>query len=92
MQKNNSRLAESKYRTLVEQIPAITYMAALDDAGAGLYISPQIVSILGFSPDEWLSDSESWVKQLHPEDRKRVLAEYKSSHERDNRFTPNTAG
>ena len=47
--KEQLRLAESKYRTLVEQIPAITYMATLDDAGARLYISPQIVSILGFS-------------------------------------------
>ncbi|MEK6738767.1 MAG: PAS domain-containing protein, partial [Planctomycetota bacterium] len=84
--KEQLRLAESKYRALVEQIPAITYMAALDDAGARLYISPQIVSILGFSPDEWLSDPESWVKQLHPEDRKRVLAEYKSSHEKGQPF------
>ena len=34
--------AETKYRALVEQIPAITYIAALDEAGARLYISPQI--------------------------------------------------
>ena len=84
--KEQLRLAESKYRALVEHIPAITYMAALDDAAARLYISPQIVSILGFSPDEWLSDPESWVKQFHPEDRKRVLAEYKSSHEKGQPF------
>ncbi len=78
--------AETKYRALVEQIPAITYIAALDEAGATLYISPQIEAVLGFSPAEWLSDPESWVKQLHPEDRKRVLAKYKSSHEKGQPF------
>jgi len=74
-------MVESKYKSLVEQIPAVTYMAALDEAGTPLYVSPQIETVLGFSPHEWLSDPESWVKQIHPEDRGRVLAEYKSSHE-----------
>jgi PAS domain S-box-containing protein len=78
--------AETKYRELVEQIPAITYIAALDEAGTTLYISPQIEAVLGFSPDEWLADPESWVKQLHPDDRERVLAEYKSSRERGRPF------
>lgn len=81
-----SKPAETKYRALVEQIPAITYIAALDEAGATLYISPQIEAVLGFSPAEWLADPESWVKQLHPEDRERVLAEYKSSRERGQPF------
>ncbi len=74
-------MVESKYKSLVEQMPAVTYMAALDEAGTPLYVSPQIETVLGFSPHEWLSDPESWVKQIHPEDRGRVLAEYKSSYE-----------
>ena len=80
------KAVETKYRALVEQIPAITYIAALDEAGTTLYISPQIEAVLGFSPDEWLSNPKSWVKQLHPEDRERVLAEYKSSHEKGQPF------
>ncbi|MGO9621083.1 MAG: PAS domain-containing protein [Desulfobaccales bacterium] len=67
--------AEAKYRTLVEQIPMVTYTAPLDKALGALYISPQIESILGYSPKEWLADPGLWVKLLHPEDRDRVLAE-----------------
>jgi len=78
--------AETKYRELVEQMPAITYIAALDEAGTTLYISPQIEAVLGFSPDEWMADPESWVKHLHPDDRERVLSEYKSSRERGQPF------
>lgn len=65
------RQAEAKYRTLVEQIPAITYMASLDRPGALLYVSPQ-VKRLGFSPDEWLDDPQFRLERVHPDDRTRV--------------------
>jgi PAS domain S-box-containing protein len=52
------RQSEARYRTLVEQIPAITYMIALEEKINLLYISPQIESILGFTPDEWRADPE----------------------------------
>lgn len=65
------KVAEAKYRTLVEQTPAITYVAALDDKDSTLYVSPQIMG-LGFTPEEWLADPEIHLKQVHPEDRLRV--------------------
>jgi len=74
------REAEAKYRTLVEQIPAIAYIAALDVPGSLLYISPQIRQ-LGFSPAEWLADPEGLLKQIHPEDRARVRAEIARGYE-----------
>jgi PAS domain S-box-containing protein len=73
------RQAEIKYRTLVEQIPAIIYIAALDENGSILYISPQVESLLGFSQAEWLADSNLWIKQLHPDDRERIVAEAQRS-------------
>jgi len=69
------REAETKYRTLVEQLPAITYIAALDEAKTRLYVSPQIETLLGFTQAEYLADPDLWRKQLHPDDRERVLAE-----------------
>ncbi|MFH0813019.1 MAG: response regulator, partial [Pseudomonadota bacterium] len=69
------RESEAKFRTLVEQIPAITYIAALDEVASTLYISPQIKTLLDFSMEEWLADPKLWLKQLHPDDRDRVLAE-----------------
>jgi PAS domain S-box-containing protein len=77
------REAEARYRTLVEQIPAVTYVAALDEVGSTIYISPQAESLLGGSPEEWLADPELFVKLLHPDDRERVLSEHVRANETD---------
>ncbi len=69
------RRAEARYRTLVEQIPAVTYTAALDNASTTMYVSPQIEFILGFSSKDYSADPDIWRKRLHPNDRDRVLAE-----------------
>ncbi|MFP3874485.1 MAG: EAL domain-containing protein [Thiohalophilus sp.] len=67
---------ENKYRSLIEQIPAVTYTCLPDDSGTTLYVSPQIEALLGYSPDEWLARKENWLKHIHPEDRDHVLFEY----------------
>ncbi len=63
------RTAEARFRSLVEQIPAVTFMGALYEDKNEFYVSPQIEQLLGFSQDEWLSDPFLWFNQLHPEDR-----------------------
>ena len=63
------RDAELRYRTLVEQIPAVTFMASLDGAGNELYVSPQIEAMLGFTQEEWLENPILWYERLHPDDR-----------------------
>ena len=72
--KNQLRAVEDRYRTLVESLPAITYVAELGAGGPWHYVSPQIRSILGFSPSEWLSDPLNWLNHIHPEDREIALA------------------
>ena len=67
--------AERKYRTLVEDIPAITYIASLDPASTTQYVSPQIRKMLGYSPEDYAADPDIWCKQLHTEDREHVLGE-----------------
>jgi diguanylate cyclase (GGDEF)-like protein/PAS domain S-box-containing protein len=66
--------AEAKYRTLVEQLPLVTYIDALTESATSLYASPQVESLLGYSVDEWLSDPEFFPKLLHPDDYDRILA------------------
>jgi PAS domain S-box-containing protein len=73
--------SEFKYRALVEQIPAITYIADIDELSTTLFISPQVEEILGFKPDEWRKGQDIWLKQIHPDDRERVLSEVKGTHE-----------
>lgn len=65
-----------QYHMLVERVPAIVYLSAMDETGTTLYISPQIEYMFGFTPAEWLADPALWIKRLHPDDRVRVLAAF----------------
>src|SRR5215211_5004607 len=69
------REAEQRYRTLVESIPAVTYIQEATGTTAVQYVSPQMEDMLGYSPEECISDPDHWIKILHPADRQRVLAE-----------------
>lgn len=60
---------DSRYRVLVEQIPAIVFMSFLDRGISEAYISPQIETMLGFTQSEWLEDPIRWFTQLHDEDK-----------------------
>ena len=75
------REAESRFRRVVEGIPAIVYVegAIGPEATTGpmLYISPQVLDILGFSADDWIADPYAWSRQFHPEDRERIEREYR---------------
>jgi two-component system, cell cycle sensor histidine kinase and response regulator CckA len=78
------RAAEARYRTLVERLPAITYIAELGAGGPWHYVSPQIETMLGFSPAEWLSDPMNWMNHIHPDDREVALAaekQFQETHE-----------
>ncbi|HEX2741294.1 MAG TPA: PAS domain S-box protein, partial [Rubrobacter sp.] len=69
------REAEERYRTVVEQIPAATYVQEIEHDFASTFVSPQIEEIVGYTPHEYLSTPNLWIDILHPEDRERVLAE-----------------
>lgn len=70
------RKAEARYRTLVEQIPAVTFMASLEEGDNEIYIGPQIEALLGFTQKEWLDDPVIWFRQMHPDDQERWNAEF----------------
>ena len=61
-------VAEARYRALIEQIPAVTFMASLDGGLNEVYVSPQIEGLLGFAQEEWMSNPVLWFRQLHPDD------------------------
>lgn len=61
--------AEARFRTLVEQIPAVTFMAVLGEGDNEVYVSPHVEQLLGYSQKEWLEDPFLWYWRLHPEDR-----------------------
>ncbi|MDQ3767106.1 MAG: diguanylate cyclase [Actinomycetota bacterium] len=61
------------YRALVEQVPAITYIAGVGETAEWEFISPQVHPILGFTPEEFTS--QLWLEQLHPDDKDRLFRE-----------------
>jgi PAS domain S-box-containing protein len=65
--------AEGRFRTLVEQLPAITF---IEDATTGedIYVSPQIETMFGYTPEEWGADPQLWQTRLHPDDHDWVVA------------------
>jgi len=62
---------EAKYRALLEQIPAVVFMASLDRGISEAYVSPQIEAALGYSREEWLEDPVRWYERIHPDDKQR---------------------
>ena len=66
---------EAKYRALLEQIPAVIFMAYLDRGIGEAYVSPQIEATLGFKQEEWLEDPIRWYQQIHPDDKQRWSVE-----------------
>ncbi len=66
---------EARYRALVEQIPAVVFMAYLDRGIGEAYVSPQIEAALGFSQEEWLEDPVRWYSRIHPDDKQRWSTE-----------------
>jgi len=65
--------AETKYRALVEQVPAVIYIDGVD--GHSVYVSPRIEDLLGYSPEELVADPDLWTECIHAGDAAHVLAE-----------------
>jgi len=80
------RAAEERYRLVVEQLPAIAYV---DERGQGesrtwpcVYVSPQVETILGFTPEEWMGGPETWDDLIHPDDLARAAEADERHYER----------
>ncbi len=70
------RKAEARYQTLVEQIPAVTFMASFENGLSEIYVSPHIETMLGYTAREWIEDPILWYQRLHPEDKQRWNEEF----------------
>ena len=72
--------AETKYLSIVERLPLVTYIDAVDEVSSNIYISPQAERLFGYSSEEWLADPKLFVNAVHPDDRIRVLDETARAH------------
>jgi PAS domain S-box-containing protein len=70
------REAEARYRSVAEQMPAVTYIERPGGRpGEALltYLSPQVERLLGRSAEELIADPGHFGRMLHPDDREAVL-------------------
>jgi diguanylate cyclase (GGDEF)-like protein/PAS domain S-box-containing protein len=65
--------AEARYRAMVEELPAVLYVADFGADATWHYVSPRIQELLGYSAEEWMADSSLWMSHIHPDDRQRVI-------------------
>ena len=68
------REAEQRYRTLVEQVPAVVYIQEIGSPDSAIYMNPQIETLTGYSPEECRDRALRW-DIVHPEDREWLQAE-----------------
>jgi PAS domain S-box-containing protein len=67
--------AESRYRSLIESLPVVTYIDRIDAHATNVYTSPQIVDLLGWSVAEWSANPHFFEEVLHPDDAERVMTD-----------------
>lgn len=77
---------ETDFRHLVEQLPALIYLASIDGADRSLYISPY-VKTLGHTVSDWCADPQAWTQALHPDDRERTLKALATAYETGDEHT-----
>jgi diguanylate cyclase (GGDEF)-like protein/PAS domain S-box-containing protein len=53
----------------------VVYRAEVGTEGRWLYVSPQIETLLGYTPEEWQNDPSLWLQRIHPDDRQACLTE-----------------
>ena len=80
-------IISDRYRSIVQHIPAVTYIDALDDAASTLFVSPQVEEMLGYTAHEWMTDADLWLRIVHPDDRARAAAENQRHNETGETFS-----
>jgi two-component system, cell cycle sensor histidine kinase and response regulator CckA len=78
--------AETRFHTLVEQLPALIYVAEEGPEGHWSYVSFQIKNVLGYSSEEWIADRYAWGRHVHPDDKDRVLDHERACFDKNQRF------
>ena len=69
------RESEQQYRSLIGNIPGVSFRCLLDDAWSMLFISNAVEKLTGWPADEFMLRRKSINDLFHPDDVQRVAAE-----------------
>jgi diguanylate cyclase (GGDEF)-like protein/PAS domain S-box-containing protein len=77
--RRHARATESRFRRMVEHLPAINFIVGMGADAAVTYVSPRISALVGFADDELVADATQWLALVHPDDHERVREEIAAS-------------
>ena len=66
-------VAEAQYRSVVERVPGVVYVAEAGQHGRWHFVSAKIEELLGYTAEEWTADPTLWMRRMHPADRDRMI-------------------
>jgi len=75
----------AQYKSLIERLPAITYVDDLD-TGTSKFVSPQIEELFGITQEEWLASADAWLTTVHPDDREGARQGYNAAQKAQQPF------
>ena len=84
------RVSEARYRTLVEQLPVITYAVTDEAEPSVLYVSPTAIDVLGLDPERLAGDL-AFPAFVLGEDRDAARRAWSTRSEPATASTPSTA-
>ena len=67
---------------ILQSSSIIFYHCALKEDFPLLYMSPNVVDVLGYENEDFETDNSLWLQRIHPEDRERVLESYNAITEK----------
>ncbi|MEA3003505.1 MAG: hypothetical protein QOH81_2293 [Sphingomonadales bacterium] len=69
------RLAEQRQGAIIQSLPIVLYLEAIDAAPrAPRFVSGNFSALTGYTFDEIQAAPDLWIERLHPDDRDRVTA------------------
>ncbi|MCK4734120.1 MAG: PAS domain S-box protein, partial [Methanophagales archaeon] len=79
------RESEEKYRTLITNIPDVTWTT--DCNGNTIFISPNVERVYGYTPEEiYNAGNRIWFGRIHPDDIEKVKEAYAALFEKETKF------
>ncbi|MEE9524960.1 MAG: PAS domain S-box protein, partial [Thermodesulfovibrionales bacterium] len=67
---------DARQTALLQSLPMAFYVAQPFGNYGGTWVSDQIDTISGFTPEQFMEDRNLWESRLHDDDRERILEEY----------------
>ena len=72
---DRTRELELRYRGIIDRLPAVLYIDAVDRNQPMIDVSPSVQDLLGIPREEFLSRPYAWTDTIHPDDLAAVITE-----------------